>query len=228
MSLEHTEGRVIIRVDLDFKNWHTFSDGTQIRLERDYENLNRRETQPINAICISGEGIKPGSEVLIHHNATTETYKINNYKPLSGENISGNVQYFSIPSEQCFIWRDGDVWKPLPPYETALRVFEPYKGVLDGIYPQKLKHTLFVTSGELKDKVVATEKAVDYEIVFQDINGMEGRIIRFRPFGDPKTNKEEEAIAIMNELTKKVLNGDLLIGLSTTDCKPFEISAYAD
>ncbi len=40
-------------------------------------------------------------------------------------------------------------------------------------------------------KVVATLKAVDYEVIFQDTNGRENRIIRFRPFGDPKTKREE-------------------------------------
>lgn len=228
MSLVHTDSRVIVKVDLDFKNWHTFSDGTRIRRERDYENLNRRETQPINAICVSGENIKSGAEILIHHNATTETYKINNYQPLSGDAVASSVQYFSIPEDQCFAWLDGDTWRPIAPYETALRVFEPYKGVLKGIEPTLLKRVLFVTSGELKDKVVATEKAVDYEIVFQDTNGKEGRLIRFRPFGDPKTNKEEEAIAILHKFTEQVLNGELLIGLSKSDCKPFEIGAYAD
>ena len=60
------EGRVIISVDHEKKNSHTFEDGTTIRLERDWNNLNRRETQPVNAIVIDGEGIKDGAEILIH------------------------------------------------------------------------------------------------------------------------------------------------------------------
>ena len=47
-------------------------------------------------------------------------------------------------------------------------------------------------------------------------------------FGDPETGKEEEAVAILHEITERILAGDLLIGLSTSDCKQFEISAYAD
>ena len=65
-QLKAVDGKVIISVDLEGKNSHTFSDGTKIRLERQYNNLNRRETHPVNAIVIDGEGVKSGSQILIH------------------------------------------------------------------------------------------------------------------------------------------------------------------
>ena len=65
------EGRVVISVDLESKNSHTFSDGTKIRLEREYNNLNQRETKPVNAIVIDGEDIESGSQILIHPNVTS-------------------------------------------------------------------------------------------------------------------------------------------------------------
>lgn len=214
-TLIHPDGRVVIKVNVDGKNTHRFSNGVVIRRERQFDNFNRRETEAANAICISGEGIKAGAEILIHHNATTEPYRITNYKQTTGSDI----QYYSIPTEQCFLWLDGDEWKPLPPYETALRVFKPYTGIIEGIEPTLLKDTLFVTSGELNGQVVKTVIAADYTVVFQDTNGKEGKRIRFRPFGDPTTNKEEEAIAILHEETEMVNDGRLLVGYELSDVK---------
>lgn len=221
MGLKNVEGKVIIEIDLESKNSHRFEDGTVIRLERGYNNLNKRETQATNAFVISADNIPSGVEILIHPNAAIESNKIYSYKKLSGENLDSNIQYFSIPEDQCFIWKDeNDNWLPLFPYETALRVFEPYTGVFDGIQPTMLKDTLFVTSGSLKGKVVKTLQACDYEIIFQDITGKEAQIIRFRPNGDEKTKREPEAIAILEEMTTKVKKGKMLVGISVTDAKP--------
>ena len=220
MSLKHVEGKVIISIDLQGKNWHTFSDGTKIRLERQYNELNKRITEPVNALVISGENIPAGSEILIHHNAPSDTNKITNHASLSGKETGSDIKYYSIPEEQCFLWKDeSGEWKPIAPYETALRVFKPYKGFLEGIEPTLLKQTLYCTSGELKGKVVATLEACDYQVVFQDTNGQEGNVIRWRPNGDNK-GREEEAVAIRHDFTKMVEDGELLVGLTKSDAKP--------
>ena len=224
-SLKHIEGRVIVSVDLEAKNWHSFEDGTKIRLERQFNELNRRLTEPVNAIVISAENIPQGSEILVHPNAPTETNKIHNYLPFSGDALESNIQYFSIPEDQCFAYfNESGEWQTLPPYETALRVFKPYQGFLTGIDPTQYSETLFVTSGRLSGQVVKTVKAADYEVVFQDKNGREGRLIRFRPDGDPKTKREEEAVAILNVETELVNKGELFVGLSTKDAKPLKES----
>lgn len=215
MALKHPDGRVIVKIDLEGKNSWRFSDGTTIRYERQFNNLNRRQTEPVNGICISGEGIKEGAEILVHHNAAEEINEILNYRQTSGSSI----RYYSIPVEQCFFWHDGGTWQPLPPYETALRVFKPYKGLIQGVEPELLKDTLFVTSGELKGEVVRTIKAADYQVVFQDINGKEGNIIRFRPNGDERTKREPEAVAVLNEVTGKVNSGEYLVGYELSDAK---------
>lgn len=219
-KLKHVEGRVVVKVDLEGKNWWTFKNGLKIRLERQFDNLNRRETEPVNGYVISAAGIQEGAEILIHPNAVTETNLITNYRPISGEETGSDTKYYSISEDQCFAWCDNGVWKPIQPYETALRVFKPYIGVLEGIKPTQIKDALYVTSGELTGKVVMTVKAADYEIIFQNIDGREGRLIRFRPFGDPKTQREEEAIAILDEATQMVASGDWFVGLSVSDCKP--------
>lgn len=214
-DLKAVDGKVIIKMNVENKNYHTFEDGKKIRLERQFNNLNRRETEPVNAWVIDGEGIPKGSEILIHHNSVHDSNRVFGYKEKSK-----NVQYFSIPIEECFFWRnDKGKWNAVKPFETALRVFKPYSGPLANIEPTLMKDMLYVTSGRLKGNIVKTLKACDYEIIFQNNEGREERMIRFRPDGDEKTKREPEAIAIMDELNVDLYKGELLVGLSTTDCK---------
>lgn len=219
-NLVHVEGRVVVKLDIKNKDSHTFESGLTIRRERNYNNFNRRETQPVNCIVISGEGIPKGAELLIDHNALHETNRINDYKNSFENDGSDRVRYFSIETYECYAWRMGnDNWHPIPPFEFALRVIKPYKGVLHGVEPEILKDTLFVTSGELKGRVVKTVKAADYCLVYQESNGQEGNLICFRPFGNLKRNMEEEAIAILHKETKQVSDGELLIGYEVKDAK---------
>lgn len=221
MSLKHREGRIVVYADLEKKNSHTFENGTTIRVERQYNNFNKRETEPVNAVVISAEHIPEGAEILVNHNALHEINKIYDYKNLSGADVASDIRYFSLPESDCFLWRrNGDEsWKPIGAFATALRIFKPYEGMLQGIEPTLIKDMLYVTSGEYEGLVVKTLKACDYEIIFQNENGREERIIRFRPNGDDKTKREPEAILIDHDLTDKVNNGQLLIGLSVKDCK---------
>lgn len=215
IQLRAVKGKVIISVDLESKNSHTFSDGTKIRLERQWNNLNKRETHPVNATVIVGDGIKSGSQILIHPNMTHETYRIYDYANLSGEFESSNVKYYSIPEEQCYAWLDGETWRPLKNFDFGLRVFIPYLGEIHGIEPSLVMDVLYVTTGEFKGKVVHTLKACDYEIIFQGTNGREDRLIRFRHFPNEE-HEREEVIAVDDYLTQKVNNKELLVGLTPT------------
>lgn len=219
--LVHTQDRVVVKVDMEFKNSHAFEDGTVIRRERLYNEFNRRIAQPVNCIVISGEGIPKGAELLVSHNAFHETNRINDYKNSFEKEDSDRVRYFSIPTYECFVWRlgEGD-WTPLYPFEFGLRVFKPYKGKLEGIEPEQLKDVLYVTSDcELKGKVVKTLKGCDYIVVYQNSDNREGQLLIFRPFGDIKRRLDEEAIAILHEETKQVEDGNLLVGYEIKDAK---------
>jgi hypothetical protein len=216
--MKAVEGKVVISVDIEKKNSYTFEGGLKIRMERDWNNLNRRETQPVNAIVIDGEGLKPGSEILIHPNMTHESYQILNYTKLSGEVEGSNIKYFSIPIDQCYAWLDGEEWKPLKGFDFALRVFRPYEGLIQGVEPKLMQDVLYVTTGELKGNIVHTLKACDYEIVFQGINDREEHLIRFRHFPD-EDNEREEVIAIDGYLTELAKEGKLLVGLTPTNAK---------
>jgi hypothetical protein len=218
MKLKAPSNRVIIKVDLESKNSHTFKDGTKIKLERVYDNFNMRYVKPVNAEVVAAKDIPVGSEILIHHNATHDTYKIFNYQRPTAE-ASSDIQYFSIPIEECFMWREekGSIWNALNNFVTALRIFKPYQGMLQGIEPEVMNNKLYITSGELKGKVVNTVISSDYEIIYQNDDGTEGRIIRLRYY--PDGNDRNEIIAINNYMTELVENGDLLVGYSKSDAK---------
>jgi hypothetical protein len=94
MRLIAPSNKVIIKVDLESKNRHTFKDGTKIRLERIYDNFNMRYVKPVNGIVVNAKDIPEGAEILIHHNSTHDTYKIFNYQKPTTE-ASSDVQYFS-------------------------------------------------------------------------------------------------------------------------------------
>lgn len=224
MMLSHTEGRVVIKVDVEWKNQHTFqSTGLIIRHERKYNNLNKRETEPVNAFCVSGDNIPEGAEILIHHNSTHPVAEIFNHKPLSGDAIADTVKYFSIPETQCYLWRknSNEKWMPLNGFATALRVFEPVRTQFYGIAPNLIKNTLYITSGELSGTVVRTLKASDYEVVFRNEKGVEERVIRLRHFPNEHSDREE-ITSLDHAYTERVNSGDLYIGISVTDAKPID------
>jgi len=218
MKLKAPSNKVVIKVDLESKNSHKFADGTTIRLERQFDNFNMRYVKPTNAIVVSANNIPEGSEILIHHNSTHDTYRIFNYLPPTTD-ASSNVKYYSIPEEECFFWREkvGDEWKPMPNFVTALRLFKPYLGTFEGIEPSVLKDRLFITSGELKGNAVMTLKSSDYEIIYQNENGTEDRVIRVRYYDE--WNERNEIICIDHELTEKINTGEILVGLSVSDAK---------
>lgn len=216
-NLKHVYGRVVVKIDEQYKNSWKFADGTQIRYERGFNNFNRRQTSPTNAIVISGENIPAGVEILVHPNAVHDSNRIFNYK-----DSNDDIKYYSIHTDMCFAWYDGERYQPIPPYEFALRVFKPYEGKLEGIQPEQMKDTLYVTSGQLKGKVVSTLKACDYEVVYQNKDLREGNLIRFRPMGDKEKQREEEAVAVLEHVTEKVLQGGYLVGISLSDAKPLQ------
>ena len=218
MKLKAPSNRVIIKVDLESKNSHTFKDGTKIKLERVYDNFNMRYVKPVNAEVVDAAEIPAGAEILIHHNATHDTYKIFNYQRPTAE-ASSDMQYFSIPIEECFMWRTekGSTWNALNNFITGLRIFEPYTGFLQGVEPTIIKNKIYVTSGDLAGNVVGTVISSDYEIIYQNDDGTEGKIIRLRYY--PEGNDRNEVISVEHELTEKVVKGDLLVGYNISDAK---------
>lgn len=218
--MKHVQGRILVKADKDGKNWHTFSNGQRIRLEREYDNLDRKHTSQVLGEVISGEGVPSGAMILFHHNAMHPVNQIFNHIVLNGEELASGIQVYSIPETECYLWKmSGEKdWKPLKGFAIALRVFEPYSGSLEGIPPKKINNVLYITSGELKGKVCHTLKACDMPIIFNNEDGIEETIIRLRHFEGDVLNEREEVIAIDNLLTKKVKKGELLVGIDHNHC----------
>ena len=222
MRLKPVSGRVIISIDSEYKNSHTFSNGLKIRLEREWDNLNRREVAPVNAIVLEAENIPIGAEVIVHHNSNHPVHELFNYKKLDGLGIASNIKHYSIPETDCYLFRMGDKWLPCKGFATALRCYIPYSGVLENIKPTRLKSRLLITSGEFKDKVCIVEHGADYQMVFQGIDGREVNVIRLRHFEDIEAEREE-IMAIDHFYTNEYLNGRLLVGLSAEHCELINI-----
>lgn len=223
MNLKNVEGRIVVKADKDGKNWHTFSDGKKIRLERDYNNLDYKYTKQVLGEVVSADDVPTGAMLLFHHNCIHPVNQILNHSKLSGEEITSGVEIFSFSTDECYLWKmPGDKeWKPLKGFATALRVFEPYLGVLQNIPHKKIENILYLTSGNLKGNVCHTLKACDMPIIFNNDEGIEETIIRCRHFEDEE-HEREEIVAINHDLTKKVENGSLYVGVTEKDCKPIK------
>ena len=221
-QLKAPKGRVIISVDLDYKNSHQLTKDIKIRLERDVEQLNYRIKMPTNATIIYAENIPIGAEVIINHNATHPVNLINDFDDFDGDLISSEIAYFSIPETDCYIWRmDGETeWKPCKNFIIGERVYKKYDGLLEDVKGEELKNYLYVTSeGKFKGKIVKTLHAALYQMHFQEKNGRESSLIRCRHFPDEEDNPREEIIAIDNEKTKLKKEGKIICGLSYDTAK---------
>lgn len=218
-KLKCVKDRVIVSLDMEYKNSWKFEDGTKIRLERKYDCFNMRHVNPVNASVISAEGIPMGAEILIHHNSCHDTYRIFNFKQSSD---IGDVRYFSVPVGECYAWYDNanKKWMPLDGFDFALRVFKPYKGIIAGIEPEVIKNVLYLTTGIYAGNVMQTLRHCDYQVIFQNIDGKEGNLIRVRTKENKLEQRESEILFIHHEYTQKVLDGKLSIGLTKSDAKP--------
>jgi len=220
--LEAVYDRVICSVDMNYKNRHRFENGFEIGLRRDVDEFDRRITQPVNGIVMACDKIPVGAEVLLNHNATHDTHKLFGYKGIDGSAIASDTQYFSIPPHDVYGWRIGaDKWKPLFPYEFGLRIFKPYGGAIKSIPPTLIAQKLFITTGAFEGKVVMTRPNSDYEIIFNNENGQEEKLIRVRHFGEIEDFRQQ-ILSIDKYSTEQVLNGNLLVGYNVNDAKKIE------
>jgi len=94
--MKHVKGRVIVRVDPEQKNFWTFSNGTTIRLERDFDNLDRKYTAQTLGVVVDGENIPKDAFVLFHHNSLHDSYIVLNHSSLSGDDIATGIKIYSL------------------------------------------------------------------------------------------------------------------------------------
>ncbi len=218
MNLINLKGKVIISVDLESKNQHKMADGTTIRIERGYNNLNFREVYPVNGTVISADHIPKGSTVLVHHNSTHDVNRFFDLGKLSGEEIASTVKLYSVPEEDCYLYKEDGCteYKPCKGFATALRIYKPYEGAMEGIEPTLVKNKVYITSGEYEGLVCDVVVAALYEIVCQSDDNREKRIGRIRHYEGEESDREE-IMCVDKYTTKQVNEGKLLVGLSVKD-----------
>jgi len=220
LPLKHVQGRVIVKVDTEQKNFYTFSDGTTIRVERKYDNLDRSYTQQILGVVISAEHIPTDALLLFHFNSAHDSNLITNHSGLSVEEIASGIKIYSFTEAECFLWKmvGEEEWKPTKGFCIAERVYKPYEGRLVGLTPRLFKDTLFIKTGEYKGKIVRTLKACDYNILFRNEKGVDEHIVRCRHF-ENETHTREEIIAIDENLTEQLYEGKLRVGTTPQNAK---------
>lgn len=204
--IEHTEKRIVVKVDTESKNTYRFGNGQILFMFPNTNQLDRRYTQPVNGIVVSAEDIPVGAEVLLEHNSCHPTNEIVELK-----DDNPDIKYYSVPELEVYVWRKiGEIkfratadlhitdnwetsgvdynsfkveetdlaeWQPTKYYAIAERVYEPYTGIFHGIKPSVIKNTLLIKTGELKGKIVHTVKNGQYEIIYQDTNGQPNEIL---------------------------------------------------
>lgn len=210
-TLKATKANVLIEVDMDNKTKYRFDNGTEIFISRGH-NYNLREDAASVGKVLSAEKIPKGSMVLIHHNATQDSYKIFN---LGKDNV------FSVPNDQVFLFNDGSGWQPNDNFLITYRIFRRYKGLILGVEPERVEGRLYVIKGKIDDdsepldgKVAIVTPNSDYEIIFHE-NGKSKSIIRTR---------SREILAEDVEMTTEVNKGDYtseyIIGNNSKDAQP--------
>jgi hypothetical protein len=219
--IKNIHGRVIIKADIEGKNFHTFSTGLKIRIERNYNNLDKKHTQQVLGEVVSSDTIPTGAMILFHHNSIHPVNIINNHSQLSGVEIASGIQYFSFKEDECYLWKmpKEKEWNPAKNFGTCLYLFEPYIGPLLGIPPKKIKDILYIAKGgDYAGNVCNCLKSTGMPIIFVNEDGIEETIIRMRTYEG--YSDREEVIAINYELTEKVLSGEVYVGVTEKDCKP--------
>lgn len=210
------KGRVLIKMDTRQKERYDLGNGATLYIEKGYD-FNRRVDKPSMAEIIDGEGLPNGAEILVHHNASEQTYEVSGV--LTQEETIAGYMVFCIPKDMCFCYRQKGKWKPCENFVISQRIFKPYKGKLVAIQPKQIKNRLYIVKGgiewdgekqDLSGKVCVVTENSDYEIIFHTKYNKPESVIRTR---------HREILAIDNKLGRDIKGGKYLIGENQKNSK---------
>lgn len=210
--------KVIVKIDTKQKERYALGNGAILEIERGY-NFNLREDRPSLAECIDGENLPAGADVLINYLALEPNYHVDSEQILTNEEKEQGYKILSIPKDMVFCYKEKNEWIPCEDYLLTERIFKPYNGKLVGIMPEVIKSRLYIVKGfdkwdgekkELSGKVCAVTLNSDYEVIWNNKNNMEERLIR---------TMHREILAVDDGMLKDLKNGKYLIGLSPANCK---------
>lgn len=219
MNYKAKSGSILIKIDSKQKERYSFGNGTTIHIEKGFD-FNLRQDKASMAEIIDGENVPSGVECLVHHNAQEPTYEVFNENILTQQEKLDGYKILSIPDDMCFCYFENGEWVPCKNFLITKRIFKPYKGALVGIEPELIKNRMYVVKGfdewdgektDLSGKVLVTLVNADYQIIFHTKENREESVIRTR---------SREILAIDEGVTKKVKEGELLVGLNHSESKP--------
>lgn len=218
---------ILIAIDIHNKEIYNITDDIQIQLERSY-NFNLREDSVSTGVLIDGGNMPKGCSILFHHNAKTSGHDIEGADLLTPEQVKKGFKAYNLPLDMCYFYFDKGDWQPCQDIVRTLRLYTPYVAPLGGLVlpdsftkPQLIEGRLLVINGiddwedckvDISRNVFIVTKYADYEMLYHNEKNKEASVIRTRA---------RELVAIDGELTEKVLSGEILVGVSDTDCKPF-------
>lgn len=218
---------VLIAMDVENKIHYNLTDDIQIDLTRGME-FNLRIDKSAIGVLIDGFGMPKGCNVLVHHNALSSGNNIEGEDLLTPEQVKKGFKAYNLPLDMCYFYFDKGDWQPCQDIVRTLRLYTPYVAPLGGLVlpdsftkPQLIEGRLLVINGiddwedckvDISRNVFIVTKYADYEMLYHNEKNKEASVIRTRT---------RELVAIDGELTEKVLSGEILVGVSDTDCKPF-------
>lgn len=219
--MKHLNEKILIKLDTTQKEKLEWVGGGVLKIERNF-NFNLREDRSSLAIVISGDGLPTGANILVHHLSGEPMYLIDDPELLTKEETKEGYKVFSIPKDNAYFYQDPETkeWECCRYFLQSKRIYEPYNGVLTGIEHQLIKNRLYIVKGKVEEdgmvddvsgKCCIVTPYSDYEIIYHDAEHKQGSLIRTR---------SREITAVDEGLTKRVLNGELLIGHSPKDAKP--------
>lgn len=221
MNLKATHRNTLVYIEKDNKEKYKFKSGVELFIVKGH-SYNLREDNPSIGKIIDGEGLTKDSICLLHHNASHETYHIEGVEYDNGQIIKN---LYSVPLDMIFCFKEDENknWVANKGFLITLRLYKPYVGLIEGVPHNQIKHRLFVVNGnvegaEVEGKVVIVSAYSDYEIIFREDN-VEKSVIRTR---------EREILGIDVEATKKVFNGEYLLGNNLEDAKKYEPKSYPE
>lgn len=224
-------GQVLFKVDTRQKETLSLTDDITISISKGYD-FNLRVERSSRGICIDGEGIPEGADICFHHNATDATFQVPPQHFLTQEEVLAGWGVYNADCDSVFIYRVNGVWHPYKNFLITSRIFKKYVGAMVGVPTEQIKNRLYVVSGtdrieqnisakeykepinDLSGKVIVVTENSDYQIIFHDTDNKEYSVIRTRA---------REVLAIDNELTERVNNGEYLVGITEKDAQPIKI-----
>jgi len=101
------KGNVIIKINTKQKWKYALTEDIELYIEKGFD-FNKRQDMPSRAEVIDGEGLPAGAEILIHHNATGDSYEVPYiHEFLTEEEIEEDYKIYSIPMDMCFAYFHG-------------------------------------------------------------------------------------------------------------------------